>query len=70
MYACGERVRSGRFVINITLYKYLVYFIILDSSVLLLAFATLTPTPISLPLLLVYISTLLAATILLATGGD
>jgi len=70
MYACGEKIRSGRVLINITLYKYLVYFIILDSSVLMMAFASLVTNPASLLPLMIYLSTVLAAVLLLAFGGE
>ncbi len=70
MYACGERARSGRLAINVTLYKYLVYFIILDSSVLLMAFASLVINPTSLLPLMIYFFTILTAVLLLAVGGD
>ncbi len=39
-YACGERAVLRRLTINVSLYKYLVYFVIMDSSVLLVAFAS------------------------------
>jgi NADH:ubiquinone oxidoreductase subunit 3 (subunit A) len=40
-YACGENVNFGKLKISISYYRYLAYFIILDSSVLLAAFAAL-----------------------------
>jgi len=70
MYACGERARSGRLTINITLYKYLVYFMILDSSVLFLAFASLAINPGSILPLIIYLFAILTAMLLLAVGGD
>ena len=70
MYACGEKARSGRLVINVPLYKYLVYFIILDSSALMIAFASLSVSSTSLLSLMIYLSTILAATLLLALGGE
>jgi len=70
MYACGERARSGRLVINVTMYKYLVYFMILDSSALMIAFSSLSTNPTSLLPLMIYLSTILAATLVLALGGD
>ncbi len=38
-YACGEKVSFLGLKINVSLYKYLIYFVIFDSSVLVLAFA-------------------------------
>lgn len=70
MYACGERTRSARLAMNITFYKYLVYFIILDSCVLILAFASLAVNPTSLIPLMIYFFTILTAVLLLAAGGD
>jgi NADH:ubiquinone oxidoreductase subunit 3 (subunit A) len=70
MYACGETVHSRRLAINITLYKYLVYFIILDSSVLIMAFASLATNPTSLAPLMIYLFTVFAAVLLLAVDGD
>jgi NADH:ubiquinone oxidoreductase subunit 3 (subunit A) len=36
-YACGEKVSFHGLKVNVSLYKYLIYFVIFDSSVLLLA---------------------------------
>ena len=69
MYACGETFRSRRLAINITLYKYLVYFIILDSSVLIMAFASLATNPTSLAPLMIYLFTIFAAVLLLSADG-
>jgi NADH:ubiquinone oxidoreductase subunit 3 (subunit A) len=68
-YACGEKARVGRIAINITLYKYLVYFVILDSSVLIMAFASLAVNSMSLLPLMIYLFMILTATLLLAVGG-
>src|SRR5512147_3053767 len=38
-YACGEKVTFQGLKINVSLYKYLIYFVVFDSSVLVLAFA-------------------------------
>lgn len=70
MYACGERLRSRRLAVTITLYKYLIYFVILDSSVLIMAFASLAVKATSLFLLLIYLFTILTAVLLLTSGGD
>jgi NADH:ubiquinone oxidoreductase subunit 3 (subunit A) len=69
-YACGEKVHIGRIAINITLYKYLVYFVILDASVLIIAFASLAINPASLLPLTIYLLMILAATLLLSIGGE
>ena len=38
-YACGEKATFPGLKINVSLYKYLIYFVIFDSAVLILAFA-------------------------------
>jgi NADH:ubiquinone oxidoreductase subunit 3 (subunit A) len=68
-YACGENVSFPKLRVNVSLYKYLIYFVILDSSVLLLAFASFMSVGINVPLVLLYLFTLLAAGLLLFEGG-
>jgi NADH:ubiquinone oxidoreductase subunit 3 (subunit A) len=67
-YACGEKVSFHGLKVNVSLYKYLIYFVIFDSSVLLLAFAfTIAGTN---PLFLIlYLGILLAAGLVLLEGG-
>jgi len=69
VYACGEKVRLGRIFTNITFYKYLAYFVILDSSIIIAAFASLALNAAVMPFLLVYLGAILAA-VLLLTEGD
>lgn len=40
IYACGERLSVSRLVVDPTLYEYSVYFLIFDSGIFLLAFAS------------------------------
>ncbi len=68
-YACGEKAPIQRLKINITLYRYLIYFAIFDSSVLLLAFAALLGNETNVPLMLIYLSMLLASSLILLDGG-
>ena len=68
-YACGERAPIQKQRITVTLSKYLIYFVILDSSVLLLAFATLITQGVNMPLLLIYLGMILASSLLLLEGG-
>jgi NADH:ubiquinone oxidoreductase subunit 3 (subunit A) len=68
-YACGEKAPVQKQRITVTLSKYLIYFVVLDSSVLLLAFATVITRGVNLPLLLIYLGILLAANLLLLEGG-
>lgn len=69
MYACGEKVLSQKFKISHTLYKYLIYFVIIDSSAVIIAFASLAIRSINEIFLLVYLFTILASSLLLL-GGD
>ena len=68
-YACGEKAPIQRLRINITLYKYLIYFAIFDSSVLLLAFSALSAEGVNVPLLILYLFIMLAASLVLLEGG-
>ena len=68
-YACGEKVTYPKLRVNVSLYKYLIYFVILDSSVMLLAFASFMQAGINVPLLLIYLFMMLAAGLLLLDGG-
>jgi hypothetical protein len=67
-YACGEKAPVQKQRISISLSKYLIYFVILDSSVLLIAFATLITQGGNIPLLLLYLGIMLASTLLLLGG--
>jgi NADH:ubiquinone oxidoreductase subunit 3 (subunit A) len=69
-YACGEKVVFRGVKINVSLYKYLIYFVIFDSSVLVLAFASFSIAGTTNPLLLIlYLGIILAAGIVLVEGG-
>ena len=67
-YACGERAPVQKIKINITLYKYLIYFAIFDSSVLLLAFSALSGG-VNVPFLILYLFIMLASSLVLLEGG-
>ena len=67
-YACGEKVAFHGLKVNVSLYKYLIYFVIFDSSVLLLAFASFS-TGTNPLLLILYLGILLAAGLVLFDGG-
>ena len=69
VYAWGENITYSKPRINVSLYKYLIYFVILDSSVLLLAFGSFIGQGINIPLILVYLFIILASTMLLMDGG-
>jgi NADH:ubiquinone oxidoreductase subunit 3 (subunit A) len=68
-YACGEKAPLQRLKINVTLYKYLIYFTIFDSSVLLLAFAALLGQGTNVTLLILYLFIMFASSLLLLEGG-
>ncbi len=67
-YACGEKVTFHGLKINVSLYKYLIYFVVFDSSVLVLAFAAFNAATNPL-ILLVYMGIILAAGWALVEGG-
>ncbi|WNZ28869.1 MAG: NADH-quinone oxidoreductase subunit A [Candidatus Bathyarchaeota archaeon] len=69
MYACGEKVASTRLLVNVTLYKYLIFFVIVDSPALILAFAALALEMINPFTLLIYLGIILAADLLLLGGN-
>ena len=68
MYACGEKMTSTRLLVNVSLYKYLIYFVIIDSPALIAAFAALTLEIINPFYLLIYLGLILAADFLLLGG--
>ncbi len=69
-FACGEKVPSFRNVrINVSLYKYLIYFVVFDASVLVVAFAAFALSAINPLLLIVYLGIILAAGWALVDGG-
>jgi NADH:ubiquinone oxidoreductase subunit 3 (subunit A) len=67
-YACGEKVTFPQLRVNVSLYKYLIYFVVLDSSVILIAFAAFTGL-VNVPLVMVYLFMMLCAGLLLVDGG-
>ena len=68
MYACGEKAFPKRLLVNVTLYKYLIFFVIIDSPALILAFAALALEIINPFSLLIYLAIILAADLLLLGG--
>jgi NADH:ubiquinone oxidoreductase subunit 3 (subunit A) len=68
MYACGEKIFSKRLLVNVTLYKYLIFFVIIDSPALILAFAALALEMINPFILLIYFGIIFAADLLLLGG--
>jgi NADH:ubiquinone oxidoreductase subunit 3 (subunit A) len=68
-YACGEKPNFKGLKINVSLYKYLIYFVILDSSVLLVAFASITGHLTNPTFVVLYLLMMLASSALLFDGG-
>ncbi|TRO54551.1 hypothetical protein E2P63_01045 [Candidatus Bathyarchaeota archaeon] len=68
-YACGEKAPIQRLRINITLYRYLIYFAIFDSSVLVLAFSALSAEEAKVIPLILYLFIMLASSLILLEGG-
>jgi NADH:ubiquinone oxidoreductase subunit 3 (subunit A) len=68
-YACGENASFSGLKINVSLYKYLIYFVIFDSAVLVLAFASFAIAAVNPLLLILYLGILLAAGVVLVEGG-
>lgn len=69
VYACGEKATYPKLKINVSLYKYLIFFVVLDSSVLLVAFASFMSQSINVPLILLYLLMMLASSAVLLDGG-
>jgi len=69
-YACGEKAAFPKLEINVSLYKYLIYFVILDSSVLLVAFSSLALSTANMLLFMFYLLIVLVSGFLLLGGGD
>ena len=69
MYACGENAPLQKLKVNVSLYKFLIYFVIFDSSVLLLAFASLMVQGTNILLLILYLFMMLASSLILLEGG-
>jgi len=68
-YACGEKVTFHGLKINVSLYKYLIYFVVFDSSVLVLAFASFALAGTNPLILILYLGIILAAGLVLLEGG-
>ena len=68
-YACGEKAVFHGPKINVSLYRYIIYFVIFDSAVLLLAFASVAIATVNPILLVVYLGIILASGFILLEGG-
>jgi NADH:ubiquinone oxidoreductase subunit 3 (subunit A) len=68
-YACGEKTTFHGLKVNVSLYKFLIYFVIFDSSVILLAFSALSASGKNITLLLLYLLMMLVSGLILLEGG-
>jgi NADH:ubiquinone oxidoreductase subunit 3 (subunit A) len=69
-YACGEKVNFYKLKISVSYHRYLVYFVILDSTVLLAAFAALALHVANVLFLILYLFIVIISGLLLLDGGD
>lgn len=69
-YACGEKATFHGLKVNISLYKFLIYFVIFDASIILLAFSALPAPGKNGYLLILYLLVLLSSGLILLEGGD
>ena len=69
-YACGEKASFHGSKVNVSLYRYLIYFAVFDSSVLLLAFASFALAGTNPLLLVLYLGIILSAGLVLLEGGN
>jgi len=68
-YACGEKVIFQGLKINVSLYKYLIYFVIFDAVVLVIAFAAFAISAANSLLLILYLGIILVAGAVVLDGG-
>jgi NADH:ubiquinone oxidoreductase subunit 3 (subunit A) len=69
-YACGEKATFHGLKLNVNLYRYLIYFVIFDSAVLLIAFCSLAVIGSNPVLFILYLAIILAADLVLLEGGQ
>jgi NADH:ubiquinone oxidoreductase subunit 3 (subunit A) len=65
LYACGEKTSFPDLKVNLSLHKYLIYFVIFDSSILLLAFASFSIVETNPLIMILYLGIILAASLVL-----
>jgi hypothetical protein len=70
MYACGEKINPTKLLVNVTLFRYLIYFVIIDSPAFILAFAAISFEIINPINLLIYLGLILVADLLLLGGQE
>ena len=67
-YACGEKVTSLNSRINVSLYKYLIYFVMFDSSLVIIAFASLALNALNIWFFMLYILIIFISSLFLLEG--
>ncbi|MFW9834020.1 MAG: hypothetical protein ACFFEK_08510 [Candidatus Thorarchaeota archaeon] len=68
-YACGEKPIKVSQRLQASLYRYLVYFLVIDSSLLIIAFSVFEVTIVNLLPLMMYLSIILVSVFLFLDGG-
>ena len=69
-YACGEKPVLVSQRLQASLYRYLVYFLVIDSSLLIIAFSVSEVAVVNMLPLMLYLSITLVSVILFLYGGD
>ncbi|MCD6469303.1 NADH-quinone oxidoreductase subunit A [Candidatus Bathyarchaeota archaeon] len=67
-YACGEKVASLNSRINVSLYKYLIYFVMFDSSLIIIAFASLALHALNIWFFVLYVLIIFISSLFLLEG--
>ena len=68
-YACGEKPIKVPQRLQASLYRYLVYFLVIDSSLLIIAFSVFEITIVNILPLMMYLSIILVSVFLFLDGG-
>ena len=69
-YACGEKPIRISQRLQASLYRYLVYFLVIDSSLLIIAFSVFAVALVSILPLAMYLSIILVSVVLFLDGGE
>ena len=68
VYACGEKLFAKKLSINVSLYKFLIFFLVLDASILILAFSSIAINLKNFSFFLIYLSTIFISCLILFVG--
>jgi hypothetical protein len=69
-YACGEKPIRISQRLQASLYRYLVYFLVIDSSLLIIAFSVFAVALVNIIPLAMYLSIILVSVVLFLDGGE